>query len=117
MLPGIFAAAACPSNDFFLLPHWWKYLAKPAPPDCTIAFNFPGDIWLVGLAILDILLRIGGMIAVVMIIVAGIRYMTALGNTEKTVSARKTAVNALIGLAITLVATAFVAFIGNKIGG
>lgn len=110
-----FFAATC-GHDFFLLPSWWKYLTPPTPPDCSITFNFPGDIWLVGLAILDILLRIGGMVAVAMIIVAGVRYMTAVGNTEKAVSARKTAVNALIGLAITLIATALVAFIGNRIG-
>jgi hypothetical protein len=111
----VFAAAACQKGDFFLLPAWWKYL-QVNTSDCSIIFNFPGDLWLVALALLDILLRIGGMVAVVMIIVAGVRYMTSTGNTEKAVSARKTAVNALIGLAITLIATALVAFIGNRIG-
>lgn len=116
MLPAHFALIACQKGDFFFLPPWWKYLTPPAPPDCSIAFNFPGDIWLVGLAILEILLRLAGMIAVAMIIIAGVKYMTALGNVEKTTSARRSIVNALIGLAITLVATGLVAFIGNKIG-
>ena len=55
------------------------------------------------------------MIAVVMVIVGGFRFMSAMGNTEKTVSARKTIINAMLGLAIAVVATAAVAFIGNYI--
>ena len=110
-------AASCDSGDFLFFPHWWKYLkTQPAPPNCNIVFSPPNDIWLVLLAILDILIRIGGMVAVFMVIAGGFKYMTALGNSEKTASARRSIVNSLIGLAITFVAAALVAFIGNSIG-
>jgi hypothetical protein len=117
MIPAAyFAVAACQKEEFFLLPAWWKYL-EVNTSNCTIIFHVPGDIWLVALAILDILLRVAGMVAVVMIIVAGFRYITASGNTDKAVSARKTALNSVIGLIIAIIASSVVAFLGNSIGG
>lgn len=116
--PALFAAAACNDRIFFGLPVWWKYLSpKPLPPTCEIKkFDVPDDIWLVVLAGIEMLLWVAGMAAVVMVIVGGYKYMSAVGNTEKTVSARRTIINALIGLAITVIATAFVSFIGKSLG-
>ncbi|MBI4034316.1 hypothetical protein HY380_00285 [Candidatus Saccharibacteria bacterium] len=76
----------------------------------------PGDIWLIGLAIIDMLLRVAGFIAIISIIAAGVSYITAGGSVEKTASARKRIYNALIGLGIVFAASGFVAFIGNKLG-
>lgn len=112
------AAVTTCSHKFFFLPSWWEFLPnQPTPPACTVNFSFPGDIWSVGLAILDMLLRLGGFLAVISIIIAGIQYITALGNPEKGASARKRLTNSLIGLGIILIASATVGFIGNKIGG
>lgn len=120
----IFAqGAGCTANNFFFfLPPWYKYLALTNPPkldpnSCSIsdAFVFPADIWLIGLAVLDMLLRLAGFVAVIVIIIAGVSYILAGGSPEKAASARKRIYNALIGLAIALVATAFVAFIGNRL--
>lgn len=115
----VFAVAPCAKNDFFFLPTWYHYLkmSQDSLGRCAPVFNFPGDIWAVALAIVDMLLRIAGFVAVVSIIVAGIEYMMTLGNSEKGVSARKRIVNSIIGLAIVLVAIALVRFIGNNIGG
>ena len=90
-----FAATPCqlPTRSaFFGLPHWYKYLDGEKDPIgvCSVAFEFPNDIWKVVLAIIEVLLWVAGMIAVVMVIVGGFRFMSAMGNTEKTVSAPKT---------------------------
>ncbi|OGL36444.1 hypothetical protein A3F38_02140 [Candidatus Saccharibacteria bacterium RIFCSPHIGHO2_12_FULL_48_21] len=113
--PELFALAVCQKRGFFGLPVWWKYLEpQPLPPTCEIPdFDVPGDIWLVLLAGIEMLLWFGGMIAVVMVIVGGFRFMSAMGNTEKMVTARKTIINAMLGLAIIAVATVTVSFIGN----
>jgi len=52
-----------------------------------------------------IVAAVGFGLAVIFIIVGGIKYMTSQGDDEKATSARKMIVNALIGIAIILVAT------------
>ncbi|HEY5550161.1 MAG TPA: hypothetical protein VIK37_03140 [Candidatus Saccharimonadales bacterium] len=119
-VPVVFAA--CSGNNlFFFLPPWYKYLLpdKMNPTSCSLtdAFQFPNDIWLIGIAVLEMLLRLAGLAAVVAIIFSGVRYMFAGGNVEKAVSARRALVNSFIGLGVALVAAGFVAFIGNRLGG
>jgi hypothetical protein len=112
----VIAATTC-EHQFFFLPSWWEYLPnQPTPPSCSIVFKFPDDLLLVGLAILDMLLRIGGFVAVISIIIAGVQYIMSGGSSEKGVAARKRLVNSLIGLLIVVVAAGVVAFIGNTIG-
>jgi type IV secretory pathway VirB2 component (pilin) len=61
------------------------------------------------------LIRLAGLVAVVMVIFAGVSYMTAQGNAEKAASARRRIYQSLIGLVIVFVAAGFVSFIGNKL--
>lgn len=105
------------NNPFFGFPHWWKYLNAQSDPTgkCVPAFNSPSDTWAVGLAIIDMLLHLAGIVAVVSIIIAGVSYIMAAGATDKITSARKRIVNSLVGLAIVLVASALVSFIGNSL--
>lgn len=113
-----FFAVQCdlPKKLFFVLPPWWEYLEGTQEfGACVPSFSFPNDILPVGLAIVDMLLRVAGLIAIISIIVAGVAYITAGGAVEKTASARKRIYNALIGLAIVAVAAGVVAFIGNKL--
>jgi type IV secretory pathway VirB2 component (pilin) len=63
---------------------------------------------------LDILLFVAGIIAVISIIWAGFEYLTSMGNSDKGVSARKRIINSIIGLAIVLIATSIVTFIGSS---
>jgi hypothetical protein len=124
----IYAAAvgdpcALSKKSFFFIPPWWEYLSGRvdplgacAPTFTNAAGNFQlNNIWLVGLAILDMLLRIVGFVAVISIMVSGLQYIMAGGSPEKAVSARKRAYNALYGLAIAFIATAAVTFIGNQL--
>lgn len=114
-----FAAIPCNNHAFFFIPPWWEYLPAgkfAPPPDCSIQFfHFPNDLLAVGLAIVDMLLRVAGLVAIVSIIIAGVAYITASGDVPKTASARKRIYNALIGLAIVAIASGFVAFIGNTL--
>jgi len=122
LLPAPFLAkagdACTPKGGaFFFLPHWWEYLNTKVDNigQCAPVFNFPNDILAVGLAIIDMLLRLAGLAAVISIIIAGIGYIAAAGSADKITASRKRIQNALIGLAIVLVASAVVSFIGNSL--
>lgn len=112
---------ACQSGNFLFLPHWWEFLpparftTDPTLGDCNINFIFPGDILTVGLAVLDMLLRIAGFVAVISIIIAGFQYQFTMGDIQKAAAARRRIYNSLIGLAIALIATATVSFIGKSL--
>lgn len=118
----LFSAANPPvctiaKHSFFFFPPWWEYLGvtKDSLGQCVPYFHFPSDILPVALAIVDILLRVAGLVAIVSIIIAGVGYITAAGQVEKTASARKRIYNALIGLALVAIASGVVAFIGNTV--
>jgi hypothetical protein len=115
-LPFFGAAASC-SHSFLFFPNWWEYL-KPVPtlPECNVGFSGVGDIWLVGLAIIDILLRLAGLVAIVAVMMGGITYMTSGGNPEKAAAGQKRILSALGGLAIVMLATVIVTFVGKSLG-
>lgn len=111
-------AALC-SKQFFGLPTWYKYLETQTNGSGTcdiINFKVPGDFLLVGLAVVDILLRLVGLLAVFYVIYGGIQYVTSQGQPEQTAKAQSTIISALIGMAIAFIAVAAVAFIGHKLG-
>ncbi len=115
-------------SDLFLgMPHWYEYLKsgkqlKLENSDtilsvCTPQFTEKDgggmqliDIWLIALAIIGMLLRIGGIAALFMVIFGGIKYITSQGNPDATKGARQTIINAFIGIVITIIAAASVNF-------
>lgn len=107
-----------PSGDFFTSA---EAIVDPAKK-CDIK-NFDilpvgghSDVALVMAAVLDDLLRIAGLVAIAFVIVGAIQFITSQGDPEGTARAQSTVINALIGLAITVVAVAFVSFVGNSLG-
>lgn len=64
--------------------------------------------------VINILSVVGGIIAVVMIIVAGYRYITASGNESSIASAKNTLLYAIIGLVIIALAQVIVQFVLKK---
>jgi len=64
--------------------------------------------------IINIFSVIVGVVAVIMIVYGGFRYITSGGNSEKITSARNTIVYALIGLVIVALAQIIVKFVLNK---
>lgn len=106
-------------GSFFGFPHWWKYVKNgnyDGVGNCTPTIQFPEGIWAIVFAGIDILLYLAGLVAVISIIIAGISYITAAGNSDAITKARKRIVNALIGLAVVIIASAIVSFIGNSVG-
>jgi hypothetical protein len=126
------AAAATPDcnpqdNKFLgIIPPWYEYLdstynAKSGQCDIGIGQSSTTDLstgkyWLIGLAIIDILVRVAGFVAVIFVIYGGVRYITSSGEPENTKAARETIINALIGVIIALIAVPVVSYVGNSLG-
>jgi hypothetical protein len=120
-------APCTPANDqgFFGLPTWYKYLDGVNvdtynPVDNTITklcsphLNGIEDIWLVALAVIDIVLRIVGLLAVAWVIWGGLQYLTSQGEPDRTKNAKDTILNALIGLVICMLSVTLINFLGNQ---
>jgi len=120
-LPAFLAAvpAKC-SNGFFGLPPWYKYL-KLDPGTCeVIDFTLLGTgsnsgLLLIALAIIDLLLRLAGIVAVAFVIWGGFDYITSQAEPDKLAQARHKIINALIGLGLAIMATSIVVFVGNRL--
>lgn len=127
------AAAATPAQgvcgdenqSFLSFPTWYKYLDK-APGSggrCDIAVPKDAEgntridqvVAPVLLAVFEIILRIGGIAAVGFIIFGGFQYLISQGEPDRTKGAKSTILNAVIGLVITLSASAIVNIIGRNI--
>ena len=113
---------AAKNSTFFGLPKWYKYLPYKYDgnfQDCVIDIDFssnPEKAVLIGFAAIEILLRVGGVIAVGFVIWGGIQYVVSQGDPDAAARAKNTITNALIGLAIVMVASPLIAFLGNRIG-
>jgi hypothetical protein len=66
-------------------------------------------------AILQIVFAIIGALALVMITLSGLRYITSAGDPQKASSAKNGVVYALVGIVIALSAEAILAFVLNRI--
>lgn len=64
--------------------------------------------------VINILSLVGGALAVIMLIVGGLRYVLSAGNPETTKAAKNTIIYALVGLVIIAVAQIIVQFVLNK---
>jgi hypothetical protein len=125
-IPGLQTfAAGCAKPTFFGLVPWYQYLTLDANCSVTnfnsytnsnnvIGGNSP--FLLIGLAVLDDLIRIAALVAVGFVITGGIKYVTSQGSPDATSNAQQTITNALIGLVLAVMAASLVAFLGNKIG-
>jgi hypothetical protein len=67
--------------------------------------------------VINTVLFVLGMIAVIMIVVGGIRYTTSNGDSAQIQSAKNTIMYAVVGLVIAILAFPIVGFVIDKIGG
>lgn len=102
-------AVECSDATFLGLPNWYKYV-------CGRDFVFPTDIPLVLLALVEIMLRIAGIVAIAYVVFGGVKYVVSQGEPDKTNEAKGTIINALVGLMIATLAVAIVSFLGNRVG-
>lgn len=64
--------------------------------------------------VLNVLSIIAGVIAVIMIIIAGLKFITSQGDPGSVSSARNTAIYAIIGIVIVLISQVIVRFVINE---
>lgn len=106
----------CKGGVFFGLPPWYKYLGSDTTgTECVPVFSSLSDVWLIVLAIIEILLRLAAIAAIIYLVYGGIRLTTSRGSPDKIASARTGIIDALVGLLIAVIAVALVNFIGRSV--
>ena len=70
----------------------------------------------VAVSVIQTLLGILGILALIIVLIGGFKWMTAGGNEENVASAKKTIAAGIIGLIIIFFAYAIVAFVFNVVG-
>ncbi len=126
-LPLTYFAAACEAGkdtagqvlNFFAFPTWYKYLegqtiTSNGAAECAPKITKIGDAWLVLAAVIEIMLRVGALIAIAFVIYGGISFITSEGQPDKASKARSTVINAVIGLALSISASAVISFIARS---
>lgn len=107
----------CSSNVFFGIPTWYEYLTvtRDSNGNCSVdtASTKGNVVVLVALALVDILLTVAGLVAVAFVVYAGFRLALAQGAPDAIAAGRKTLLNAVIGLAIALLAGQLVGFVAG----
>lgn len=134
---GVFAAEPAPPDKkcdvFFLLtiPAWYNGISRQATIntttgssgqelDCEIAppsavGGIGAFIWRIVLNIVEMMLNLVGYASVAFIIYGGYKYIYGAGSPDKMVSARKTILNAVVGLIISIMSIAIVNTIAGSI--
>lgn len=118
----LFAESCKDGGDFLGFPKWYKYLDGDTVTDktdkmfgvCSPRLDNLTDIYLIVAALIEVMLRISALVAVAYVIWGGVEYMISQGDPEKTARARKTIINALIGLFISITAATVVSFFAGK---
>lgn len=105
--------AAC--STFLGIEGWHKYLPKTG--NCEIDFERYGfgSVWLVLLGIIDILIRVGIIVAVVFFIIGAFKMVVSQGSPDGVNSARSTMTNAIIGLILLVISTWVISFVVNGV--
>lgn len=118
LLPLKSMAQGC-KGDFFGFPAWYTYLDRAAESGnkCAVKLNGLNDIWLIALAITQIMLRVAILAAIIYVVVGGVKYITSQGNPEKTTKAKNTVGDGLVGVVIAVVAAAVIGYIAGRFQG
>lgn len=92
---------------------WWDQVSTGGLNDVAPAYGggTPRDIRMIIVDIIKVILGFLGIIATVIILFAGFKWMTAGGNEENIESAKKMLIAGVIGLAIILSAYAIATFV------
>lgn len=109
-------------QSFLTMPAWYRGLVDS---NCEVDMSkasFAGDksdvggdigafILVVALNVVEILMHLAAYTAAAFIIVGGFKYMTSMGSADGNVKGRKTIMNAVIGLIISMIAITVVSYI------
>ena len=110
-------ASGCDNGGLFLtLPHWYQYLdSSSASGACVPVIHKLTDIWLILLAVTDMLLQLVAFTAIIIVIYGGVQLLSSQGQPDKVARARTTIINALVGVAISISAAGLIAFLVGKL--
>lgn len=120
LLPSTAYAADCGGRTLLGFPPWYDGLTDG---ECNImspkdySGGTTGFVWRIILNIVEMLLLAVGYVAAGFIIFGGYKYIYSAGSPDGMVAARKTIMNACIGLVLSLVAFGLVNGIANGIMG
>lgn len=106
--------ASC-GGGFIGIPSWYKYL-NGSPGGCSDpSLTELEDFWLIAIAIVEGLMVIAAYVSIIYFLMGAIRLITSDGDPGRVKSARNAMLYALAGLAVALVASRFVAFVGSSL--
>lgn len=110
------AMAAC-NTTLLTFPAWYRGVVDDS---CNIkspsdSGGLPAFIWTIGLNIVEIMLQLVGYISVGFIIAGGFKYLTSTGSADDIAKAKKTILNAVIGLVISIFSVAIVNIISGAV--
>ncbi len=113
------AGDACKAGGgpLFLFPTWYKYLQCDDDIPTSFAPFELSHIWLILLAVLEMLTYLAGVLAVVYFIYGGFSMIISQGNSEKVAKARTTMLQAVVGLVIVILSAGIVSLIAGAISG
>lgn len=97
---------------------WYKYLdSEGSGKDCKpkVDGDYVGAASKIGLAVLDTLTRLAGVLALGYVLYGSIQYITSQGSQNGVAAAKSTITNAIAGLVVALLAIGFVQFIGSLV--
>lgn len=112
--------AACGDARFLTMPAWYRGVAKQESGSCNVSVEAVGGdlekfIWTIAFNIVEIMLHMVAYISIGFIIFGGFKYMISAGNESGIAGAKKTIINAVIGLLISIMSIGMVNFISNFI--
>ena len=124
------SAAACDAGTVTFFPRWYDGLCDSkgniiSPNEMnkggsdeasTTGSKLGAWITVIALNIVSMLLYAVGYVSLGFIIFGGFKYMTSGDNSSGTAAARKTILNAVIGLVLSIMSVAIVKFIAGAVG-
>ncbi len=87
------------------------------PPTCTGGISCTTSLTDLIFKVIAALLAFAGVVSVLILIVGGFWYITSAGNEEQAEKGKKAIINAIIGLAVVILAYAIVAVLGSLLNG
>lgn len=109
------SAAACDTGIIF--PHWYDggICEDNSIKSPNEVGGIPKFVTIIAMNIVTMLLYVVGYVSLIFIIVGGFKYMISGDNANGTSAAKKTILNAVIGLVISIFSIAIVKFVAGAI--
>lgn len=100
-------------SDFLGFPFWYRNLDCDSS-DGGVVFTELTDLWIIVNNLIEMGIMLAGLLAVIMLVVGGIKYITSQGEPSAIQSAKKMIINSLIGLVIAIFAGTIVGFLAGS---